>query len=264
MPEKVYTTARIMSHNDRSYWTTSLAKSWLGIALVLFLSTGCSRLLQAKPLQDINLKFTVEEQLPGVYSLAGKTNLPEKSQVMVAAIRYLYPATQASRNFNPNPTYTVLAYQPAEVNSGQWQTRLNLWETALDGRFQEAWQLDQAKLKLALKPSEAVVFLATLAPVDGSDQLQQLENQLAKQKIQLSRQLVHGTADGQQYIQVSQTVAIALPTGSTTAPSLRPDEINGGWGNRFLIPLEPQNPIKLERPKERRTNAPATVEEFLK
>ena len=253
-----------MSNNDRSYLIASFYKAWLFPVLVLLLNTGCSRLLQAKPLQDINLKFTVEKQLPGVYALAGKTNLPERSQVVVAAIRYLYPATQSSKNFNPNPTYTVLAYQPAEVSGGQWQTRLNLWETALDGRFQEAWQLDQAKLKLPLKPSEEVVFLATLAPVDGSDQLQQLENQLAKQKIQLSRKLVHGTADGQQYIQVSEKMAIALPTGSTTAPAIRPQDINGGWGNRFLIPLEPQNPIKLELPKERRTNAPATAEEFFK
>jgi hypothetical protein len=253
-----------MSSNDRFYLTAVLCKPWLGIALVLLLGTGCSRLLQSQPLQDINLEFTVEQQLPGVYALAGNTNLPEKSQVIVTAIRYLYPASQASQNFNPNPTYTVLAYQPAEVNGGRWQTKLNLWETALDGRFQEAWQLDKAKLKLDLKPSEDVVFLTTLAPVDGSDQLQQLENQLAKQKIQLSRKLVHGTADGQQYIQVSQTVAIALPTGGTTAPAIRPEEINGGWGNRFLMPLEPQNPIKLERPQERRTNAPATAEEFLK
>ncbi|WP_339375276.1 hypothetical protein [Stenomitos frigidus] len=237
---------------------------WLSIALVLFLGTGCTRLLQSKPLQDINLKFTVEKQLPGVYTLAGNTNLPEKSQVMVAAIRYLYPASQASKNFNPGPTYTILAYQPAEVSGGRWQTNLNLWETARDGRFQEAWQLDQAKLKLSLNPAGEVVFLATLAPVDGSDQLQQLENQLAKQKIQLSRKLVHGTADGQQYIQVTQTMAIDLPTGGTTAPAIRPQDINGGWGNRFLIPPEPQNPIKLERPKERRTNAPATAEEFLK
>ena len=234
------------------------------MTVVLLLSTGCSRLLQSKPLKDINLEFSVEQQLPGVYALAGNTNLPEKSQVIVAAIRYLYPASQASQNFNPNPTYTVLAYQPAEVNGGRWQTQLNLWETATDGRFQEAWQLDKAKLKLNLKPSDDVVFLTTLAPVDGSDQLQQLENQLAKQKIQLSRKLVHGTADGQQYIQVSQTRAIALPTGGTTAPAIRPQDINGGWGNRFLIPLEPQNPIQLERPKERRTNAPATADEFLK
>ncbi|MBC7970637.1 MAG: hypothetical protein H7Z11_11035 [Verrucomicrobia bacterium] len=248
----------------RFYPATSWCKRWFSLALVLLLGTGCSRLLQPQPLKDINLQFAVDDTLPGVYTIAGNTNLPEKTQIMVAAIRYLYPAKPASKNFNPNPTYAVLAYQPAEVNRGKWQTTLNLWETGADGRFQESWQLDQAKLKLALDPSDKVVFLATLAPVDGSDQLQQLENQLAKQKIQLSRKLVHGTADGQQYIQVNQTMAIALPTGNTTPPSIRPEDINGGWGNRFLIPPEPQNPITLERPKERRTNAPATAEEFLR
>ncbi|XGV95731.1 MAG: hypothetical protein ACAF41_23690 [Leptolyngbya sp. BL-A-14] len=244
--------------------SASQCKRWVSLAVVLLLSTGCSRILQSRPLQDINLKFSVENRLPGVYAIAGSTNLPEKTQIMVAAIRYLYPSTAASKNFNPNPTYAVLAYQPAEVNGKRWQTTLNLWETGTDGRFQESWQLDQAKLKLTLDPADEVIFLATLAPVDGSDQLQRLENQLAKQKIQLSRKLVHGSADGQQYIQVSQTMAIALPTGNTTPPSLRPEEINGGWGNRFLIPPEPQNPIKLEQPKERRTNAPVTAEEFLR
>ena len=253
-----------MWHKTRFYRTTAWCKCLPSLALVLLLGTGCSRLLQSRPLQDIKLDFTVENPLPGIYAIAGKTNLPEKSQVTVAALRYLYPATQASKNFNPNPTYAVLAYQPAEVKDGMWQTRLNLWETALDGRFQEAWQLDQKKLGLTIKPSDEVVFVATLAPLNGSDQLQQLENQLAKQHIQLSRRLVHGTADGQQYLQVGQAMAIALPTGATTPLSLRPEELNGGWGNRFLIPPEPQNPIKLELPKDRRTNAPPTAEEFLR
>ncbi len=230
----------------------------------MLLSTGCARLLQPQQLKDIDLKFTVENQLPGVYAIAGKTNLPERSQVMVAAIRYLDIANPTAKNFNPKPTYAVLDYQPATVKDGKWQTTLNLWETASDGRFQESWQIDQAQLKLALSPSETVVFLATLAPVDGSDQLQQLENQLAKQRIRLSQALIHGTADGQRYVQMSQTMAIALPTGGTTPLTPRPEDINGGWGNRFLIPLEPQNPIKLEMPKERRTNAPATADEFLK
>lgn len=244
--------------------TPSWCKRWLTVALVLLLGTGCSRLLQSRPLKDINLNFAVDNRLPGVYAIAGKTNLPEKTQIMVAAIRYLYPATVADKNFNPNPTYAVLAYQPVEVNQGKWQTTLNLWETGADGRFQESWQLDQPKLNLAVAPSDEVVFLATLAPVDRSDQLKQLENQLAKQHIQLSRKLVHGTADGQQYLQVSQSMAIALPTGNTTPPSVRPEDINGGWGNRFLIPPEPQNPIKLELPKDRRTNAPVTAEEFFR
>jgi hypothetical protein len=210
------------------------------------------------------LTFTVNSRLPGVYAIAGKTNLPEKTQITVAAIRYLYPTTSAAKNFNPNPTYAVLAYQPTEVNKGTWQTTLNLWETGADGRFQESWQLDQKKLNWTVAPADEVVFLATLAPVDRSDQLEQLESQLAKKNIQLSRKLVYGTADGQQYLQVSQTMAIALPTGNTTPPSLRPEELNGGWGNRFLIPPEPQNPIKLELPKERRTNAPVTAEEFFR
>lgn len=253
-----------MWNSDRFYSTTAWCRRLFSFTLVLSLSTGCSRLLQSQPLQDIKLNFTVENQLPGVYAIAGNTNLPERSQVTVAAIRYLYPAQQASKNFNPHPTYAVLAYQPTEVKDGKWQTHLNLWETASDGRFQETWQLDQAQLGLALKPADTVVFLAMLAPINGSDQLQQLENQLAKRRIQLSRRLIHGTADGQQYVQVSQALSIALPTASTAPLSIRPEAMNGGWGNRFLIPSERQNPIQLELPKERRTNAPATSEEFLR
>jgi hypothetical protein len=229
----------------------------------LLLSASCNRIKLPGQLADANLSINVVRESLGNYTIAGVTNLPEKSQVAIIAVRYLYLKGQGAQALNPKPTYAVLAYETTEVNQGKWSTQLNLWQTARDGRFQELWQLDQDQLKLPLQPAKDVVFLATLAPLNQVDQLQSLGELLAKQNLKVATSLVHTTMEGQQYVQVGQTQDVPLPTGRTAPRPLRPEDINGGWGERYLIPLEPQNPYKLELPPDRRTNAPASPEEFL-
>lgn len=260
----------LVSKPDRPHFIQQVASGCLSATLLLA-STGCAQVpslnnwLAGSQLPQAELDMQVAPaNAPGVYTIAGKTSLPDQAQMRVLAVRYLHPDQPATQALNPKPTYAILDYQTAEVNQGKWQTTLNLWRVAMNGRYQETWQMDNASLGVALKPDSKVVFLATLMPGSKTDLLQKLEQELEKQGKTLDSSQVRTTTDGQRYIQTSQTLAISLPSGSTTPPPLRSEDINGGWGNRFLIPPEPKNPTRVELPKERRTSAPMTAAEFLR
>ncbi|MBD0304446.1 MAG: hypothetical protein ICV85_20485, partial [Tolypothrix sp. T3-bin4] len=90
----------------------------------------------------------------------------------------------------------------------------------------------------------------------------ELEPLLEKKGIKLVSNIVRNTSDGERYVQASQVLPIALPTGKTTLPAPK-EEVNGGWGPRYLLLPEPENTKKLENPKERRTDAPLSPAEFL-
>lgn len=203
-------------------------------------------------------------QKPGMYNITGVTPLPDKTPLRIVALRYLYPSTPANRALKPRPTYSILDYQPAQVHQGRWQATLNLWRVAPSGKFQEAWQLEQQKSKLPLKPDDKVLFLATVTSGPRSDVITNLQQELAQQNKVLNSQQLRVTTDGQRYLQVSHDQVIALPTGSTTPPPLKPEDVNGGWGRRYLIPPEPKNPTRVELPAHRRTNAAPAEAEFLR
>jgi len=250
--------------------TLSPFKGLVIIALLLILSTGCSQApltLQQLPSllpnlsSNANFQIRVTPSSPaGVYTVAGDTNLPDESRITVAAIRYLRQDEQRLLYLNPNLTYSILAYEDVKVSKGKWQTTLNLWKVAPNGQFQEAWQLEQSQLELSLKPENDVTFLATVAPT-GS--LSELEALLQKQGVKLVSNLVRNTVDGERYVQASQVLPIPLPTGQTTPPQLRADDLNGGWGNRFVLIPEPPNINNYEKPDKRRTTAPLSPNEFL-
>jgi hypothetical protein len=268
--------------DDKSKSSLSESKSFrcYGMVTLGFVSSaialsGCARvpaldsqmrsLMGSRSPSSTNLQFQIAPgSTPGTYEVSGRTDFPDQSEIRVAAIRYLKPTQSTPLDFKSKPTYSVLAYQPTKIINGKWQTTLNLWQVAKDGRFQEAWQINQSKLKLPVKPIPEVVFFATLAPGENVDQLQPLEQELQKLGKQLDSSNIGNTADGQRFLRVSSQLKVALPTGSTTPPKMTAADINGGWGNRFLIPPEPPIPYKLEFPKERRTNAPAASSEFLR
>lgn len=235
----------------------------LGIALVLLTSTSCAQIASLtswfSPKYDATLTVEVAPlNALGGYWLNGTTNLPEGTRLAIAALRYLEPGQQTAPS--QNPTYSILDYQEVEVENGQWQGALNLWDVAPDGRYQETWQLQQQELGLNLAPDGDVMFVAMLAPSD----LPALEGKLLAQRIQLASRELNLTADGDRFLQVSQQMAIALPSGRTTPPPIRPEEINGGWGKRYLILPEPPNTIQLEQPAERQTTAPIRPEEMVR
>lgn len=231
------------------------------IALLSFLP-ACAKLPLLSRWSEVNLGMQVTSTArPGVYTVAGKADLPEGTPLTVLAVRYLNPADPASVRLDPEPTYSILAYQSAAVKQGQWQTQLNLWQVADDGRFQETWQLEQARLNMSLKPEADVIFLTTLTPIE---ELAHLEQELAKRGIRLPSDSILSTTEGFRYAQVEQVMAVALPTGRTTPPAPRPEDDNDGWGDRYIIPQEPPNPTNLEFPNTRTTNAPPAPQEFLR
>ncbi len=259
--------------------------------------SGCDRFSLSQPifyshksLEKAKFEFQVKPIGQGLYQIAGETQLPEGSQIAVAALRYLKvqesqgstPDLQIPR-FNPledaqgtvkltqqlslsrdaRPTYTILDYQFAEVVNGHWQTRLNLWQVAKNGQYQESWQIHQDQLDLDFEPEENVVFLATLF-VDGIvDGLASVQQTLAGENLTLSKTLIHQSLEGEQYFQAGQLLAVDLPTGKTHTPALRTQDINGGWGRRYIIPPEHPNITALELPENRLTNSSETPEEFM-
>lgn len=232
---------------------------FITLSLVLLLGlSACTQIRLPGQSGQVNLSFNVAASAPGSYQVTGQSNLPDDTPIAVAAVRYLQPIDNLASD---GKSYSILDYQETTVKQGQWQAQLNLWRTAADGKLQEAWQLEQAKLKISLASQPEVMFLATPTAPNG---LAKLETELAKRNMRLDGRTIRSTREGDRFVLVSQVMPLELPTGQTAAPSRRPEDINDGWGNRYLILPEPPNPIQLERPIDRQTNAPASPDEFLR
>lgn len=255
----------------KTFWLNRIYRSCCLIASItpcILLSTGCTpvelpaALIHNKPLKEIALDWQVDKLTePGTYEIAGKTNLPDRTQLTVAALRYLYPVAAAARKLNDNPTYTILDYQSVTVEQGAWQTQLNLWQVDADKTFKENWQIDQQGLAMRFNPGDEVVFLVTLTPID---QLLDLKQPLSTKGQTFQSSRIRTTPEGELYAQSQQTLTIELPTGKSTSASPQLQAENFGWGRRYLIPQEPQNPTQLEQPNDRQTDSPARPEEFLR
>lgn len=246
----------------------------VSILLLLVLSTSCSpgkspvsSTLEQLPslvpnlLSEANFQLSIEPSgNQGNYRIEGTTNLPDQSRITIAAIRYLRPENKLSLKIASQPTFSILDYKDVKVKEGKWTTDLELWKVAPDGQFKEVWQLNEAKLGLELEPASQVTFLATYAPTDS---LWDLEWQLKQEGIKLLSSQISNTADGERYFQTTEVLAVSLPTGQTTPPQPRPQDINGGWGPRYLLLPEPPNINNMERPNQRRIDSPLSPEEFL-
>lgn len=252
--------------------------------------------------RNVPFEFEVMPRGPGIYELKGSTALPEGSQLAIAALRYLkldpdavsnpleledglktkqistFPihlspdtedepaAAQLSsrkRRMALKPSYIILDYQPVTVQEGQWQTELNLWQVAKDGRYQESWQLHQEKLALQWKAEPEVIFLATLLIDGAADRLQVLQNQLAERQLILNRTLIQTSLEGEQYFQSMQLLKVALPQSKTAPPPLQVQDINGGWGRRYLLVEQDPLPGTLAFPDQRHSDAPGSPQEFI-
>ena len=238
----------------------------IGVAGLLVSCTLLPSINRSSALPSVQTEMSVKPgSEPGRYEASGKTAFPDRTALRVAAIRYLYPNAQRSKAQESRPTYSILAYNDsAIVENGTWNVSLSLWQTAPDGQPLETWQITQAPLNLQVKPDPAVVFIATLAPGIKVDALQSLEQQLLSKNQALDPSVVSRTVNGDRFLQVMQTVDAALPTRKQDPTSVISDDLNGGWGNRFLMPDEPPNPNNLEFPANRRTNAAPREREYLR
>jgi hypothetical protein len=249
---------------------TDRAKIGLHLCLLgsLMAIGGCASLPfihQNTTLPSVQAELMVEpsNNQPGTYTVIGKTDFPDRSALRVAAVRYLYPTNPASQVLGSKPTYSILAYATTTVEKGNWTVPLTVWQIAPTGQYQESWQLNQPDLKLQLKPAENLVFIATLGPGIKADALQQLEQSLLKDQKGLNSSMI-GRSGNDRFLQLIQIVDAKLPTGSTQPPTPDPNDLNDGWGNRFLMPDEPPNPNNLEFPQDRRTNAKPNPREFMR
>lgn len=244
---------------------------WLPCLLVITsllpLTIGCRTLTLPGQPQEVSLQMAVESgSKRSGYTVSGTTNLPDNTPITVAAIRYFYPTSSsdsASLQSTVNPpssTFEILDYASTTVAEGKWQAELTLQQQGTDGKGWEEWQMQQPKLGLTLKPAETVSFVTMLT---AEDQLTPLEQQLAEEGFRLPRGIVRTTVEGQRYAEVSQTIALTAPNLGQPAPAALEPE-NYGWGDRYVLVKEPQNPTRLERPDQPQTNAPPTSLEFLR
>ncbi|NMF63689.1 hypothetical protein DP115_13315 [Brasilonema octagenarum UFV-OR1] len=245
---------RVYSPNNSNL---SLNITLISIFLVLLTSiSSCSK--KAQEQVQLEIKSVEPAGSNGIYNLAGSTNLPESSKIAIVAVRNLVPIAGQQAgvlNDDANNNRSILARQVVEVKQGQWQTNLNLWQVAADGRFQEPWQIYQTQMKL--RPDSNVTFVATFEPAD----------QLKKSKLQLDAQQVRFTNEGEPYLQAHQTLPISLPVGKTTPPLEQPEDLNNTLGNPPEIlqaSTLSSNASFLRSAKFRQTNAPLKSSEFLR
>ena len=215
-------------------------------------------------IQNIKVKNSIN-----LYKITGSTNLPESSRITVSAVRYLRPTAGQPGvllSSNTSNKLSILARQVVQVKQGKWQADLNLWQVAPDGSFEEVWQANQTQMKLI--PESDVTFIATFDPSGQWEQSDnsKLEEKLKPENQELEGKLVRFTNEGEKYAQASQTLLISLPTGKTTPPRPQPEDLNGGWGNRYQILPEPKITRTTFTPpaKSRQTNASLLPSEFLR
>ncbi|HEY9880929.1 MAG TPA: hypothetical protein V6D29_20895 [Leptolyngbyaceae cyanobacterium] len=197
--------------------------TWLPLVLVILIGYGCSSLqnpinpsASPSPPQLTIEKIEVLGQ-PGTYTLRGKAALPDKTRLSVSAVRD-FALPSVSQGAEPSASqYAILDREFAVVDQGAWQTKLTLWKTALDGRYQESWQMGMPAPPAGSSPDPKVTFLVTLEPATFAKAVdQKLEASLNKTQ----SPILSFTDSGTPYLQVSQKVAVALPTGRlTTRPS---------------------------------------------
>ena len=226
-------------------------RAWAIILGLLILCSGCSALTSPP---DVALKIEAIQQAHlGVYSLSGSTNLPDQSQITVAAVRYLRLTDQQLLP-DSDANYSILSRRTVEASQGKWQTMLNLWQVASNGRFQEIWQLERSPIE-PLYPDARVTFLATFDP---SGQFHK-----SQQQLQLKGHLVRFTPDGQEYVQASQTLPVAIPAGGILH-GIQAENLNDGWGDRSLMQPRSMGDSTMPPAKASQTDAPLSPSQFLR
>lgn len=224
----------------------------LAMALLLLTATfGCVQKAQREAQLDIESVQPIGSN--GVYQIAGSANLPESSQIVVAAVRYLVPTQGQQKGFlkdQANINRSILARQIVEVKEGKWQAELNLWKVAPDGKYHEVWQANQAQTKL--RPDSSVTFVVTFEPAA----------QLEKSNLRLDGKQLRFTNESEAYLQASETFTVSLPVGKTAPPLQTDDEL--AMVNPTQASVLTSSAPFLPTAKLRQTNAPLKPSEFLR
>ncbi|NJL46880.1 MAG: hypothetical protein HC929_04435 [Leptolyngbyaceae cyanobacterium SM2_5_2] len=226
--------------------------------MVILAGSGCKLQVLPQTPTATTLTITTTREEAGEFVVKGTTNLPDDTRLTAVALRYL----ELNRPIGDQGrvVYSILAYQPATVENGQWTARLNLWQVAADGRYQESWQPQLEALNLSATPDSSVQFAVTLAP---PELFTARHLSLSQNSPQTLAGLRRQTPDGDLFLWNSILSTVTLPTGQTTPPTDLASDQNGGWGERYRLVPEPPLPYTLTPEDERKTNAPPHPAEFL-
>ncbi|BAZ38756.1 hypothetical protein NIES4101_46980 [Calothrix sp. NIES-4101] len=262
-------------HIDKSFQKSSTITVLTWVSLVLLATSyGCTQ----KPQNEVSLEIKNVQSVGsnGEYKVIGSTSLPKSSRIAIAAVRYLRPNNRQQNidsNVDLNINRSILDRRIVQVNDkGEWEADLNLWQVAPDGSYQEVWQVNQSQT--ALTPQEDVTFTATFdleSQVDIAEKILDQPNEQASQADRLNIPELEGKSLrfsdlGEKYVQASLSQSISLPAAKTVPPIPQAEDINGGWGDRYLI--KPEATVSGFAPspptKSRQTTAPLSAAEFLR
>jgi hypothetical protein len=246
-----------------------------GICLVLLATNyGCTQ--KAKKEVSLEIKNVQSTGSNGQYKVIGSTNLPKTSRIAIAAVRYLRPANAEQTidsNADLNVNRSILDRQVIRVNDkGEWEANLNIWRVAPNGSYQEVWQANQ--VQTTLTPESDVTFTATFDPGSQADTTEKPSEKTSNQQVQESQpeiQELEGKSlrfsdKGEKYVQASLSQSVSLPIAKTTPPQQQAEDINGGWGDRYIIKPEAiaSGTVLSPPTKSRQTTAPLTALEYLR
>lgn len=225
-------------------------------------ATNLRSLTQSNAPLNLSIR-QVQGEGGGTYTVAGTTSLPNKTKITVSAVRYLIEGVNPETGSETDIPYAILDRQVVEVEQGNWQADLNLWQIAPDGRFQEAWQLSQQDAEVIFNPDVNVTFLATFDPVN---QPENFKEEVERQDTSLQAALARFTPDGELYLQSGKTMAIALPTGQTTPPAVSrlTDVVRRSKRTSAASRAANQSDSNQETSSWRKTTAPLTPNEMLR
>lgn len=248
----------------------------LAISMVLITTSyGCNKNTQKEI--ELEIKSVQPVQSNGLYRVEGTTNLPNTSRVAVSAVRYLAKPENNQANISGmelRSNRSILARQIVEVKDGKWEADLNLWQVAPDGSYQEFWQQSQSQTQLI--PENEVTFIATFDQMSQEVKDQPTNsvgvNPESNESIQANTNIpqIEGprlrfTGDGERYVQATQTAAVSIPTGKTVPPGIKPEDQNGGWGDRSQVTSLPASGGAPVAPVQSAlTNRPIQVSELLR
>lgn len=248
----------------------------LAVSMVLITTSyGCNQNTQKEI--ELEIKTIQPVQSNGLYRVEGTTNLPNFSRVGVSAVRYLATSEDGQANISGmelRSNRSILARQIVEVKDGKWEADLNLWQVAPDGSYQEFWQQSQSQIQLI--PENEVTFIATFDQMSQEVKDQSTNNlevnPESNESIQVNTNIpqIEGprlrfTSDGERYVQATQTTAVSIPTGKTVPPGIKPEDQNGGWGDRSQVTSLPASGGAPVAPVQSAlTNRPIQVSELLR
>lgn len=228
MKMRSHACSKLSRDKKYSFFRTTVASSAKTITKLLsigFLVSSATACVQTKsPSLDLSIEVKPGGR-PGTYLVTGTTNLPEQSRISIAGIRsFQTNAGIQTLSGAEEANDSILARQTVEVSQGKWQATLNLWQSTSDGRYQEAWQANRARLNLPASPAAAVSFVAVFDP---NNQLPLVTQQVGKQGLEANSSLLQFTEAGEQYLQSRKDVAVSWPTGKNSPSPVAHGEDSG-------------------------------------